>query len=439
MSLTVFALGIFLGLSSPSNAEGDHGGDHSGGGTIVIRTLGSDPILLDLLERSPQLKETHVYSKPLEVSPYIQAMGAAFIDLEKLPIYAQLQKRLDSWYRFAPGLVTLIQDAFRNVGFRATVFRLKPIEQYHLGQELLTQFPQLSIQAAITYYHVATLPYTPPAATISIPVWNALGDQSQLGLLIHEALRYEQIKKGLSLSNARLQILTAKLVLQEPSASVDFSDAITGTLKTKIQKIDRYVETNKKLVPLMCSKMKEILIRYPFTINDFNHQSLAENTRLVCSEAKNADSFAFGFEIENRIFEASHLSMPETILLKDIPLFEALTDFDLQLIQNFSIVSKDEDLQDIQIDGKFHGGTAYRFWIGYESDEHDHAKRIRWMLEGQENLVPPNERENAMRVIEKMRAYIRSLQNAGLLIDGSFECPYEQFFSELSVESLIKK
>ena len=181
-----------------------------GGGTVIFPAASQDrPMLLDLYLAQPNFRDTYRFqASPFKRTSNIEHFKMDQFDIRLEPAYALVQDRLAVWNSSSPALIKALQETLQHTFYRFTFRNLGLIHEYSAPSSV----PETSLKTAV-FYHPQI------GAVFSAPIVNQMGDASQAGLIIHEALRQIQMAYGESgMSNQLLQEVTAQIVLSEPGA-----------------------------------------------------------------------------------------------------------------------------------------------------------------------------------------------------------------------------
>jgi hypothetical protein len=241
---------LFVDLCLFLVGSNSFGGGNTGGGSLVIRSPGETPVLLDFLEIEPGFQDRH--SNPYFKLNPSQAEKQRVIRIEQLPIMSLVTERLEKWQTNSPYTVLLLKIAMKGMRWGVTVNPVRVLPEYHLPSSIPLSFPKYKINGAIVYEEGF-------GARISIPAWNSLGEMSQAGLIVHEALRHIQIHYGSSLSNEKLQKVVAKIMLNNPSLpeELDRSEDYFGNRQDLLSKKEAIGSDLLVEMPNACSELNE--------------------------------------------------------------------------------------------------------------------------------------------------------------------------------------
>ena len=205
-----------------------------GGGHSVRRAPGDRPVLLDFFTEAPHFVDSSYQNPPLVETDAMKYLGFQEVRVQELPAYKGAKRIIESWKAGNESLVEIILIGLDNLSVQY-VWRGVPLADsgtYFLPPSLRSQFTQGMLTPVVAYHQHYGL-------KISAPEWNLLGDYSQIGLLIHEALRRVQISYKLEVSQEKLQHLTATMVLKLPADGIrlETTEFVDQGLLTELKRI----------------------------------------------------------------------------------------------------------------------------------------------------------------------------------------------------------
>ncbi|MFZ3230555.1 MAG: hypothetical protein WA160_10160 [Pseudobdellovibrio sp.] len=205
---------LLIDQTKIKNKQFENGG--WGGGNTIRRFSDERPILLDFFIANVAFQDTSFKNQPLIDTPYLKYAGRQPIKVQELDAYPQAKALIERWRRQNKGLVEMLLTALDNLTIEY-IFRSVPLadgETFYLPGNLRQNYRGGLLTPVVAYHQIYGL-------RISAPEWNRLGDLSQSGLLIHEALRRIQLSYGLTVSPEKLQALTAAIALENPETVSD--------------------------------------------------------------------------------------------------------------------------------------------------------------------------------------------------------------------------
>lgn len=262
------AVGVFLFTASTllTGIASAKGIGSSGGGNTVFKEPGSPAILLDLFVANPQFQDNYADQKARELK--VKQISSSFVD-RKLPlyyvkaseqtVYPFVLNRLAVWKKTSPEVVSTIEEALNTMEFWVGE-DLKPQQRYVIPQQLLSDFPRMSIETGAAFSPVLG------GAMLSMKIWNQFGIYSQAGLMIHEALRQIQMveqkytraeEQGQTLTDETIQRITARIMFAEPHQSepVIEKSALGAYLKIRVGQTDSSLASRKASI---CRKLHDL-------------------------------------------------------------------------------------------------------------------------------------------------------------------------------------
>lgn|GEM_PF-2634510 len=226
-------LQVFCGLPAQARAVG---GGSDGGGCGVQGAAGW--VLKDYVRAHADFNQmSHDSGTPIETGPVAKMLGYEIldgtygtVDFLQLPATVAALARLNLWAEDSPDISRLIISTIKSMHWAAILRNYKPVA---FGCEDQNDHP-------ISIYFSSEM-----LAMISVPFWNALPFDSQIGVVIKEALRFLQIQnrsqilggEGLSdRSEMLLSQIVSKIALEKPRRRRNLLSGLVhrygGTLST---------------------------------------------------------------------------------------------------------------------------------------------------------------------------------------------------------------
>jgi len=275
------AMSFFTLLASVAAfAASDKGGDTSGGGTLLIKSQGAKPILLDLALLKPDFVDSFTFGRPLSMpdTEFLKVVGFERARIKEDPAYSEAMRKLDEWRDASPVVVGLIREALVRMPLLYTEHRLKILPEYEMTAEQKESLSSKQLVAGAIYDVVF-------GARISRPIWNDLGDSSRVGLLIHEALRYVQLSStgvGRKLSNGAIQEITGRLVLTRPKVGETFDNEkyLDANFLRRSKELGEQEKRNARLKKDACGTLGDA----NETLKRYRGKGLSEDMTCACTQ-----------------------------------------------------------------------------------------------------------------------------------------------------------
>lgn len=212
---TIAVLFFSIGLQTA------HAAKDRGGGSVVF--IEKKPVLLDLFIASQKslkkFSDKHKYKihnengelDQFELKLIDNSQSVKSMLVQHQPAFSLVQKKLNRWKKSSPLLVDAIFKVIPSLEWFVTNQRLKDIETI-VNPKNLMNLKLTTAAAYITKFR---------GTVISVPIWNALGELSQAGLIIHEALRHIQLSQifysATILTDEDVRVITSTLLLEDNS------------------------------------------------------------------------------------------------------------------------------------------------------------------------------------------------------------------------------
>jgi hypothetical protein len=211
-------LTIVLVVSTSSawaQGRGERRGTRDGGGGNICQLPEQIPVLLDFV--GDYEKGLWVPARQLGEQLTLSEAG---IQLGMAPVKvltAKLESRLEVIFQkhqaTSPKTIKLLKDSIKSIYFFGT--------QIGFRRAIGAEWTEGHICSANNTR--AAVYYSNGFAILSIPIWNSLDLESQVGLLIHEGLRHIQLFLGHNGTDLDLQRITRDLVFSSEDLSLDGS------------------------------------------------------------------------------------------------------------------------------------------------------------------------------------------------------------------------
>jgi hypothetical protein len=176
-NIFTFLLSLFL---TPAFALA--GGGSDGGSCGIYKD--QNWLLKDFNRANYSIMDSHNLGAKITLGPVSRFLGFEMlngkyqtVNLRQLSVFKQAVGRLRAWQKDSPELAQMIEQALEQIEFAGTNVVIKPLAY---GCEQENDYP------AIIYVNQFNI------ALISVPVWNSLTYDSQIGSFYKEALRFLQ-------------------------------------------------------------------------------------------------------------------------------------------------------------------------------------------------------------------------------------------------------
>lgn len=205
-------------------------GGSDGGGGSSIGTAKKDPrVLLDLyLDDRFDRADVHP-GTALESTRALKSLGIERMRKAKHPALEVARNTLNRWAPRSRGLIKLLQQELESAPFFYVSYRFgfadtKPFipSGFVMESRMLNLVAFYSDELGVLF---------------SKPEFDVLCAQSQVAVIIHEALRHLQNRMGFHFSTKSLQGITATIVLVEPSSATQWIEdmvELDGSLKERL-------------------------------------------------------------------------------------------------------------------------------------------------------------------------------------------------------------
>lgn len=222
--LFLMALTTFSAVVIPQWSHA-RGADSSGGGGTLYLNSRREWVLLDFGHIHRDLHDPRQSTGVTEIIPseVSNLVGFDRFDIAAQDAMSLARLRLERWKPAAPQLISLLQEALIRTPWRYTPLDVRLVERFVIPKELGDP-KTVSLKPCVLYTKLY-------GAWISVDCWNSVGDLTQAGIIVHEALRQLQIQYFYPIDDLLIQMLTAKIMLTEPQ--IDRSGSSTPLILSK--------------------------------------------------------------------------------------------------------------------------------------------------------------------------------------------------------------
>lgn len=298
------------------------GGVDSGGGTLVKSANGMG--LLDLYVHNRADFYDHSPSVRLSETRSLRKYGIDVLDPQSAIVQNTL-RQIVAWEKSSPLLITNLKKALLHL----PVFFFDGSFEFVDGSYVLPNeldLPKESLQLAAFYVKNF-------GVLVSKQEFEMLSGKNQMALLIHEALRHQQISfEQYGLDHSLIQELTAKLV-QKPNGSLDSERYLTGSqrwiLQAKPQVFSDIQATAKSLCPRFTETCSLINLNSNLDLKTLS-QKLDQIVQKINKEANNTTDPQKSSEYQaasNALMNVWQSVISLNLAIEDQEYKEALFDF----------------------------------------------------------------------------------------------------------------